>query len=162
MVGLSQPFKGWDGQVDALWAQLEQRYHEIPIADPDIGFGVHTWTAGENLYLAGLSLRRVPGRGGMGLLPPGMTRLNFDPHAYAVFVHNGVMAGLTETISSIYEDWLPGSFYHSGADFFFEYFDDRFQPGSRDSVLFIFVPIRKKVSMEGQSQTGAIVEKQVG
>lgn len=162
VVGISQPFTAWDGQVDALWAQLEQRYLEISIADPDIGFGVHTWKDGKDRYLAGLALRKVPGRGGMGPLPQGMTRLSFDPHAYAVFTHNGVMAGMTETISTIYEGWLPGSSYRSAADFYFEYFDDRFQPGSRDSVLFIFVPVTKRLSMQDPSQAGAVVDELAG
>lgn len=143
VVGLSQPFSGWDGRIDALWTQLEQRYQEIPMADPDVGFGVHTWQAGKNRYVAGLALRKVPGRGGMGPLPPGMTRISLDPHAYAVFVHNGVMTCLGETVDMIFEDWLPGSGYRCAADFYFEYFDDRFQPGSRDSVLFLFLPVKQ-------------------
>ena len=141
VVGFSQPFLGWDGELDALWKKLESRYREIPLADPDIGFAVHTWTPSQKLYLAGMALRKVPGRGQAVSLPPGMTRLSFDPNAYAVFPHRGLVGGLSETLRMINRDWLPASRYRSAANYFFEVYDDRFQPGSDDSLLFVYVPV---------------------
>jgi len=34
--------------------------------------------------------------------------------------------------------------YQTAGDFYFELFDDRFQPGSEDSILFIFFPVKQR------------------
>jgi len=136
VVGLSRPLARLDGNLEALWQALGDRYTEIPQADPDAGYGVHTWSSASRQYLAGLAL----GAGG-GEIPADMTLLRIEAHAYAVFVHTGLMQGLAETVGRIYEGWLPGSGYQPAADFYFEYYDDRFTPGSPDSVVFLWVPV---------------------
>ena len=139
LVGLSRSLARLDGNQDALWQELGDRYAEIPQADPDAGFGVHAWSEAGRVYLAGLALGT-----GEGDVPPDMTVLRIKAHAYAVFVHTGLMQGLAETVGRIYGSWLPGSGYVSTADFYFEYYDDRFSPGSPDSVIFLWVPVVPK------------------
>ena len=139
VVGLSRPLARLDGNLEALWQELGDRYAEIPQADPDAGFGVHTWAGSSRQYLAGLALA-----GSEGQVPPDMTVLRIEAHAYAVFVHTGFMRGLAETVRGIFDGWLPGSGYESAADFYFEYYDDRFSPGSPDSVVFLWVPVSLK------------------
>jgi len=138
VVGLSCQVPGVNGSTEALWELLGERYHEISQADPDVGYGVHTWDETGRQYLAGLGLRGMPGS---WHTPSGMTELQIRAHAYAVFTHTGLVRDLPEKVGRIYEDWLPGSGYTSGGDFYFEYYDDRFLPGSRDSVVFVFVPV---------------------
>lgn len=128
------PEKRWD----ALWGELSDRYNEIPHVDPDVGFGVHTWAESEKHYLVGLAVRES------GVIPAGMAAYSFDAHAYAVFTHNGRSSGLTQTLTWIFQEWLPGSGYERDGEFYFEYYDDRFQPDSRDSVVFVWVPVREK------------------
>lgn len=123
---------------DALWGKLGERFAEIPHADPDAGFGVHTWVDSKHQYLAGLAVR------GNGVIPAGMTEQRFDAHIYAVFVHTGQMSGLAQTLGGILDEWLPGSGYERDGEFYFEYYDDRFKPGSGDSIIFLWVPVRKK------------------
>ena len=139
VVGLSRPWNCLDGNLDALWQDLGARYVEIPQADPDAGFGVHTWTEAGRAYLAGLALR-----GGEGGVPPDMTVLRIKAHAYAVFIHTGLMRGLPVTVGRIFDSWLPNSGYEAAGDFYFEYYDDRFTPGSADSIIFLWVPVASK------------------
>ena len=136
VVGLSRPLSQLDGNLEALWGELGDRYVEIPQADPDAGYGVHTWSEARRAYLAGLALV-----GREGDVPTDMSVLRIEAHTYAVFVHTGLMQGLAETVGRIYEGWLPGSGYQAAADFYFEYYDDRFSPGSPDSVVFLWVPV---------------------
>lgn len=139
VVGLSRPLARLVGDSEALWQELGSRYAEIPQADPDAGYGVHTWTGSSWQYLAGLSLRSAGGE-----IPPDMTLLQIEAHAYAVFVHIGLVQDLPKTEGRIFEGWLPGSGYQPAADFYFEYYDDRFTPGSPDSVVFLWVPVTQK------------------
>ena len=138
IVGLSCPVTGLNGSTEVTWEQLGERYHEIPQADPDVGYGVHTCDVSGRQYLAGLALRGMPG---YWQTPSGMTTLHIEAHAYAVFNHTGLVRDLPERVDSIFEDWLPDSGFASGGDFYFEYYDDRFLPGSRDSVVLVFVPV---------------------
>lgn len=136
VVGLSRPLARLDGDLEALWQELGDRYAEIPQADPDVGYGVHTRVNSGGDYLAGLALSA-----GLEDIPPGMTTLRIEAHAYAVFVHTGVLLGLPQTAHAIFTDWLPGSGYRWVEEFYFEYYDDRFTPGSPDSVVFLWVPV---------------------
>ncbi len=131
---------GWKpgNDADGLWDELSERHAEICGADPDTGFGFHTWTASVRRYLVGLAVRDSR------TVPTGMALQHIEAHAYAVFVHNGQLSELAQTVARIFEEWLPGSAYEQDGDFYFEYYDDRFQPNSRDSVVFVWVPVREK------------------
>jgi AraC family transcriptional regulator len=122
-------------RLDAVWEKLADRYSEIPHADPDQGFGVHTFNEQGHHYLAGLAVQKD------GFLPEGMAELAIEPHAYAVFTHRGDLGSLPDTVSVIFDNWLPHSGYQMADEFYFEYYDDHFQPGSLDSVIFLFVPV---------------------
>ena len=139
VVGLSRPLARLDGDLEALWQELGDRYDEIPQADPDAGYGVHTRGDFGRTYLAGLALGLRAGD-----IPADMATIEIDAHAYAVFTHTGLLQDLPATVEDIFEDWLPGSSYAQAADFFFEYYDDRFTPGSPDSVAFLWVPVVPK------------------
>ena len=148
VVGFAHQGEMSEGQKDALWDKLGDRFTEIQLADPDAGYGVHTWLGSKRSYLAGLAVREC------AQVPVGMTAQAVNAHAYAVFVHVGAMAGLTQTVGWIYDAWLPESNYERDEDLYFEYFDDRFQPGSRDSVVFLWVPVREKV---GKTRTHSVI-----
>lgn len=140
VVGLSQPVVGQDGNTETLWEVLGARYSEISQADPDVGFGVHTWSDSGHQYLAGLALR-----GGVGEIPGDMAVFKVDAHTYAVFAHTGLVCDLPGMVAHIYDVWLPTSGYERAGNFYFEYYDDRFMPGSPDSVVFLFVPVVPRI-----------------
>ena len=135
VVGIPQDGKESTNNLDALWEKLAGRFSEIPQADPDQGFGVHTFSPDGHCYLAGLSAVKD------GHLPEGMAELVIDPNAYVVFTHRGDLGALPTTIKAIFDTWLPESNYQHAEEFYFEYYDDHFQPGSSESVIFIFVPV---------------------
>jgi AraC family transcriptional regulator len=135
VVGIPLEGEAIDNDLESAWEKLADRYSEIPHADPDQGFGVHTFSSAGHRYLAGLAVAKD------GCLPDGMAELGIDPHAYAVFTHRGDTAALPETITAIFDVWLPESGYKPVDEFYFEYYDDHFQPGSPNSILFIFVPV---------------------
>ncbi len=121
--------------LDGVWENLAARHNEIPHADPDQGFGVHTFSEKGHHYLAGLAVHED------GRLPEGMAQKLIGSNAYVVFTHRGDLAHIEETITGIFDTWLPSSGYRLAEELFFEYYDDHFQPGSPDSVVFIFVPV---------------------
>ena len=135
------PLNGGDlsRHFDALWDQLAARFAEIPHADPDQGYGLHSLTNHEPSYLAGLAVRKVE------VIPEGMAARRFPANTYAVFVHHGLSTHLSQTVERIFVEWLPGSNYQLAGDFYFEYYDDRFQPGSPESVISIYVPVRQNI-----------------
>jgi len=63
---------------------------------------------------------------------------------YAVFEHKGSLETLHETYQAIYGSWFPASEYVQTADYDFELYDERFCFGAEDSVMEIWVPVRKK------------------
>jgi AraC family transcriptional regulator len=124
--------------VDALWKHLGDHYEEIPGVDPDQGYGVHVKKGDEETYLAGLMVREG---NPVGELPEGMSLLNLEANAYAVFHHTGRMDKLDSTLEKVFSKWLPDSGLRPAGEFFFEYYDDRFMPDSDDSLLFIYIPV---------------------
>jgi AraC family transcriptional regulator len=136
VVGFSQNGEEEDKDTENLWEQLSARYHEIPGADPDVGYGVHRHTDQGQRYLAGLAVWQD------GPVPPGMSTEAFDEHAYAVFYHRGRMDGLPGTMEMVFKDWLPAAGKSPLDGFYFEFYDDHFQPDSEDSIIFIWIPIR--------------------
>jgi len=137
VIGIPYVGENLERDMDALWVQLAKRYAELPHADPDQGFGVHKFSDDGRSYLAGFAAHRD------GTLPPGMVEQWICENAYAVFIHRGSLASLAETMTRIFDRWLPGSGYQLAEDYFFECYDDRFNPGSPDSVVFIYVPVRE-------------------
>lgn len=143
IVGFSQELNGNDGVAETLWDKLAAHYQEIPFVDPDVGYGVHLITPESHRYLAGLGVTR-PG----GQAPAGMSDYRTGPQAYAVFTHSGSLTTLNQTLTQIFQGWLPGADYLASADFYFEYYDDHYQPDSPFSTLFIWVPVTPKSTVD--------------
>jgi len=135
LVGFSCQSSQLDGNFELLWGELADRFDEIPFVDPDFGYGAHLQQGSGWQYLAGLAVLRP------GLVPDGMTLHHFDAHTYAVFAHRGRLHRLSKTIAAIFRDSLPDAGFKVIDGFYFEFFDDRYQPESEDSVVFIYVPV---------------------
>ena len=136
VVGFAQTVNGDGGDIERLWEQLAARFREIPFANPDVGYGVHITCDRTHRYLAGLGVTRQG-----GAVPADMAAFQMVPQTYAVFTHNGWMVELPATVDAVYATWLPEAGYHPAADYFFEFYDDHFQPDSALSTLFIWVPV---------------------
>ena len=60
----------------------------------------------------------------------------------AVFSHKGSPNNLNLTYEYIIGTWLPNSGYEPVMSPDFELYDQRFNPESEDSEMFIFIPIK--------------------
>ena len=135
---------GLDGDRTAesredLWDLLGGCFREIPQVDPDVGYGV-VWTGPEDgiSYLAGLA------SGPDVETPPGMVSRHFDRQLYAVFHHLGPVAGLAETVRQVFSDELPQMGYQACGEYYLEVYDDRYDPGETESIMFIWVPVKQR------------------
>ena len=136
VVGFAQTLTGGDWDSDSLWEQLGTRFQEIPFADPDVGYGVHITTGEARQYLAGLGLTRPE-----AAVPADMVQYRMGPQTYAVFAHAGLLKDLPATVGAAFESWLPAVGYRPSANYYFEFYDDHFQPDSPLSTLFIWIPV---------------------
>lgn len=136
VVGFAQAVDGGGGDHESLWEQLAARFREIPFANPDVGYGVHITRERTHSYLVGLGVTQAGGP-----VPAGMSHFAMGPQTHAVFAHSGWMVGLPQTVTAIYDTWLPKVGYRPAEDYYFEFYDDHFQPNSALSTIFIWVPV---------------------
>ena len=78
------------------------------------------------------------------VLPEGLSERIIPAADYAVFDHIGSLDTLGDTYSAIYRDWMPESGYDRLVADDMELYDERFKYGEPDSVMEIWVPIKKK------------------
>jgi AraC family transcriptional regulator len=77
-------------------------------------------------------------------VPPGMSVRGIPEGDYAVFEHQGALDTLGATYDQIYREWLPASEYEVDPRDDFELYDDRFDYGKAESIMEIWIPIKKK------------------
>lgn len=77
-------------------------------------------------------------------IPAGLEERIVPAVEYAVFEHHGSLETLHDTYSAIYRDWMANSDYERLAADDFEVYDERFKYGEPDSVMEIWVPVKKK------------------
>ena len=137
VVGLLQHEEGNSRPIESLWSTLGARLSEIRGADPDVGFGVHLFKQDAHRYLVGFAASNG------GTIPTGMTSHQFNAQDYAIITHQGSLDGINDTLHAFFKQWLPGSGYLQDGTCYFEVYDDRFDPGSPDSIISIYVPVKK-------------------
>ena len=74
-------------------------------------------------------------------LPPAVGRMRVPAQRYAVFTHEGHVAGLRATWGAIWEEWLPRSGVTPANTPDFERYDERFDPRTGSGVVEIWFPI---------------------
>ncbi|MBN2796715.1 MAG: AraC family transcriptional regulator [Clostridia bacterium] len=77
-------------------------------------------------------------------VPEDMTAWKVEHRKYAVFTHTGSVEFLGDTYKAIYSKWLPESGYQVEFTYDFEVYDENFRPGSEDSKMYIYIPIKNK------------------
>ncbi len=134
-----------DNTIPALWDKFHQICGDIPgVIQPGAALGI--CYADEDVemtpdtpfnYLAGMEVSMdTP-------VPAGMVDKVVPAAEYAVFEHIGSLDTLHDTYSSIYGEWLPASNYERFGDIDFELYDERFRYGEAESVMEIWVPVKK-------------------
>lgn len=152
LAGLSAPFVSIlspdaNNQVviPALWDRFIERMGELSARREGVEWGVcRALPAGaprshpdELRYTAAAELVRddVP-------LPEGFDLVRVPAGRYAVFVHEGRLERLDETLSFIHELWLPASTHALRDAPHLERYDrERFRLNSEDSELDLWIPI---------------------
>lgn len=133
------------GEFGKTWGQLFARCDEITAIGGRVSYGVQTYddelmAKGVWRYTAGFEVAAGSD------VPEGMALLNYPASDYAVFEYKGAIGpALGELFGYIYREWLPASDYELAGNWDFEHYDERFKgPEDADSVLEIYVPVKKK------------------
>ncbi len=76
-------------------------------------------------------------------LPNGFTSLSIPEKTYAIFKHKGLMKEFNKTYRKVINEWLPQSEYIQDGNIL-ELYNEEFKMNSKDSVMYIYVPVVKK------------------
>jgi len=144
VMGLADQFTMENNTIHLLWDDFNRRDKEIPHAVHDAAIGVcyhdDAYTPDKSFtYMAGFAVSKVDE------VPPGMSVRELPEGEYAVFEHHGALDTLGQTYDMIYREWLPASDYEVDPRDDFELYDDRFDYGKAESIMEIWIPIRKNV-----------------
>ncbi len=129
-------------EISQQWAELNPRYHEIPVVKDSNAYGICYSGTNESAeegafeYVASFEVERADH------LPEGMVVRMIPEQKYAVFEHRGGLETLGQTYNNIYQVWLPQSGLQIAAPFDMEVYTDEFKNFAPDSVFYIYVPVK--------------------
>lgn len=145
LVGMATSFTSMEAErnrqghlLAPLWETFTPRFAEIADRTPGVAFGVVAAdTPGRLTYLAAVEVPSRP-----EVLPDGFVYRCLPKSAWATFTHRGAVADLDHTVDYVYACWLlqSGRTHTYGADL--EVYDERFAPGSADSIVDYAIPLR--------------------
>lgn len=75
-------------------------------------------------------------------LPNGFTTLEVAPHRYAVFIHSGHISTIAQTISAIWQKWLPASGLQPANAPCYERYTKEYNPRTGMGGAEIWIPIQ--------------------
>jgi AraC family transcriptional regulator len=125
-------------EIPTVWARFAPRMGTVPgRVDPRTSYGVCEVVDGALDYTACVevdSLERVP---------EGLVGFEVPEGVYAVFTHEGPIAGIGRTWDLIHGRWLreAGLVKEAGADF--ERYDVRWDPATASGPVDVFVRVRR-------------------
>lgn len=134
--------------IPAHWEKFNGICHTIPgVVRPQVAYGVCYMDPEEPMgpdayffYMSALEVDNTTP------LPEGLEEKHLPENDYAVFEHHGSLDNLQETYNQIYSEWMPDAQWERASEYDFEYYDHRFKYGAPDSVLEIWIPVKKKDS----------------
>ncbi len=143
VVGLAGQFTMENNTIPQLWDKFNPRAMEIQDARYDCCLGLCYY---EPNYEKGKTFTYMAGRivNQANDIPQGMTVREVPASDYAVFEHKGSLETLQKTYDYIFREWLPASEYEMVPQDDFEWYDYRFKFGQPDSILEIWIPVKKK------------------
>lgn len=78
-------------------------------------------------------------------LPDGMIAVAYPGQTYAVIVHKGPSATISQTFEIFFESWLPSSGYVFSDNYWIQYYDERFYgPNHFESEVEIHIPVKRR------------------
>lgn len=142
VIGLEYYGDNKNGEIPAMWGELDKRIHEIPNRiNLKTSYGVCSpvekmTDESRFSYIAGVEVNKTD------QIPEGMVAKHVPTTQYAVFSHKGSPKNLDKTYEYILGTWLPNSGYQPVMSPDLEVYDHRFNPKSEDSEMFIYIPIK--------------------
>jgi len=140
IAGISERYSFSDtAGIPLQWQRFGPHIGHVPDQRGMICYGVcynHT----ENCqfdYLCGVGIARADD------LPNGFTLVRLMEQTYAVFTHRGHISAIPQTISTIWQKWLPESGYQLIEAPDFELYDQRFDSQTGRGEVEIWLPIRR-------------------
>jgi AraC family transcriptional regulator len=131
--------------IPQLWGSFGKREKDFKNRVSEDCYGVCFYERMENMcpntpftYLAGMLIKSEAD------IPEGMTARTVPACDYAVFEHKGALDTLQKTYDYIFREWLPGSEYEFINQDDFEIYDERFKFGQPESIMEIWIPVKKK------------------
>jgi AraC family transcriptional regulator len=140
VVGLGIKTQPMSAEIPALWPRFVSRIDEIgnPL-EPRVSYGVMRYEAGASPvlhYMAAVSVKTA------GRVPAGMTSLTLLPGTYARFAYP--LNKLGEGFGEIHGRLLPASPFLQAEGHFFERYDEAFDPANAESLVEIYIPVRRR------------------
>jgi predicted transcriptional regulator YdeE/DNA-binding transcriptional MerR regulator len=143
LVGMKYVGKNQHGEIGAMWGRFDPLIpqvssHPNPASYGWCGMPDEQVEEGAFEYVAAVETTRadnLPDWAVVRMVPEG---------TYAVFPHVGPVEGMKNTYHEIYQTWLPQSGYESSAPFDMEVYPDEFHGFTPDSVMYIYLPVKKK------------------
>ena len=124
--------------IPALWQRFSPHIGNVPGQVGRVVYGVsfNTDDAGNFDYVAGVEVSDFAS------LPKDFARVRITGQRYAVFLHEGHVAGTRTTCMAIFNDWLPASGYQFADAPLFERYDERFDGQTGMGGFEIWVPVK--------------------
>lgn len=131
-----------NNEIPELWGKFVKRIGEIKNrVEPKTSLGVCEYVPNltdesQFSYIACVEVSSFDE------IPEGMVSEVVTTNKYAVFTHKGSTDRLGDTYEYIYGTWLPKSEYEPAPAHDFELYDERFNSGSENSEMDIYIPIK--------------------
>lgn len=127
------------GQIMQLWQEFLPRSVEIKNSlDKGVFYGFQGMVDGsDSVYIACTEVSTFDD------VPEGMVSWTIPAGKYAVFTCKGIPESLDDTFDEkLYTNWLPSAELEPSANYYVEIYDQRFRPGSEDSEVDLWVPVK--------------------
>jgi predicted transcriptional regulator YdeE/DNA-binding transcriptional MerR regulator len=134
-LGMVYHGKNENDEIAGLWADFNPRIPEINhIVDGAFGVCGETKEDGAFKYMAGFAVSSTED------IPDDMETWELPAQKYAVFPCT--LKNIGETYRYAFDTWLPASAYEFTGGPDFEYYDEEFDEGGEDAVLYVYIPIK--------------------
>lgn len=138
IAGLGERFGFSDmSGLPALWQRFGAYIGKIPGEVGGVTYGVcsNPDDNGQFDYVAGVEVADP------AVVPIEFVRLHLAAQHYAVFAHQGHVAGVRATFAAIFNEWMPRSGYRAANAAPFERYDQRFDPKTGMGGFEIWIPV---------------------
>ncbi|HKJ26988.1 MAG TPA: GyrI-like domain-containing protein [Anaerolineales bacterium] len=140
VIGMKYTGKNENGEIPKLWSVAAPRFTEIKntIESPFVSYGIcgNLYEDGRFDYLAGVSVDSTKD------IPEGMESWEVKEQTYVVLPCT--LTNIHKTYEYAHTEWIPNNNYERLAVPDFEFYDEGFDPTDPESLLYVYIPVRKK------------------